>query len=410
MLALGATVVLGLLVSVLAAIMKGGEANGLAALGTSLAILLIAVSFGQTVLQADLRSVASSRYSVALSIVQLLVTLGLVSLRPKGTSLLLGMTVAHFAILMMIMRNLDLPGISALSALTRSDIAQHLSYGTPLMGWFICAQLLNSSSRLVVGHVAGVSAVAIYSSSYTLTTMFMGFVLAPLLTASHPLVMSAAGVGERRRTELLMRRASAYTVLLGAGMLASVFALREELLSLLAPDYAEGASVVLWVGLGFLMWRMALIGHKALEIERRTALMLGLAALSAGVSVMLALFFVPGQGYRGAALATLAGYAVYAVSVYLVARRTSIGWPLPWGCVLRSCVAALVSAGVARALATFLAGQAFLLRVTAAAVACACVYLGTLHVLGERTLWALVEIAISTIRALYSANKGRSRP
>jgi O-antigen/teichoic acid export membrane protein len=410
MLALGATTAVGSIVSVLVAARTRGAANDLAALGLSLAILVIAVGFAQAILQADLRPVASARYSVALGIVQLLATVGLVVLRPKGTSLLLGMAIAHSCALVMMARSLRLPGIHILSTLTRSDIAQHMSYGVPLMGWFACAQLLHSGGRLVVGRLAGVSAVAIYSSGCTLTTTLLAFVLAPLLTASHPLVMSTVGVGQGDKVELLIGRASAYTALLGAGTLAAVFALRKDLISLLAPDYAEGAQVVFWVGLGFLIWRMALIGHKSLEIERRTTVMLGLGALSATVNVMLGLWFVPWQGYRGAAVATFVSYSVYGVAVYLATRRTSIGWSIPWSSVLRSGIAALVSAGAAQAVAAFFAGQALLVRLVCAGTACACLYVGALLVLGEPGLWVLLEVAKRAVLQRSSGSERENRP
>jgi len=308
-------------------------------------------------LQADLRSVRYSQFSVIQAILRFVLALGWVYFIAKDiVGLLWGMLLAQLILIMPMAYTLGFHRVILHPAKVTIPFAEFLkqfaSYGFPMIGWFMGAQLLNISDRYLLQIFRNSAEVGIYAPNYNLVASVFALVTAPLLTAAHPLLMKAAGSTDvdKKQLETLITSFSRYFLLVALPVAAFVSVFSREIATIfLGAEFREGHVIIPIILFGFLAWNFSMYGHKGLEIRGRTRTMLVYVLVCAATNVVLNLYFIPRYGYMGAAITTLISFFLYPVLVYFGTRR-EIAWHIPWKSMGKIGLAVLFSAGCVYAL------------------------------------------------------------
>ncbi|WP_224448680.1 oligosaccharide flippase family protein [Haloprofundus salilacus] len=203
-------------------------------------------------------------------------------------------------------------------------------FGFPLIGWALAHNLLNFSDRFILELLRGSASVGVYSSNYTLAARAAGLAFGPMIQAIHPLVMNAWDGGTEEQLAADVFRYTRYLALVGVPIVAFSLVLSRPLTDfILDSQYAAGYLVVPLVTAGLFLWNLANVGHKPLEVGERSRTMLVGVCLALAVNIVLNFPLIQLYGYLGAALASLVGFALYPVFVYIVSRRF-VAWRFPW--------------------------------------------------------------------------------
>jgi O-antigen/teichoic acid export membrane protein len=222
------------------------------------------------------------------------------------------------------------------------------SFGIPFALTGIGDQTLAFSDRFIIGALLGPAAVGLYSTNYSIAEKLLILVQAPLIYAAQPRIISLWESGARADAERLVRTATRWLIMLGAPVLTFTI-VRGDLLSdvVLGDKYVEAHIVIPLVTASILLWAASQYGHVSFQLSRTTWIISG-ALLCAAVANVLSVFVLTNTiGYLGGAFGTGIGYIVYAVIIFVMARRSG---PLPWRIPWRTLARVICSAAVAAAL------------------------------------------------------------
>ncbi|GGL36243.1 polysaccharide export protein [Halarchaeum grantii] len=215
-------------------------------------------------------------------------------------------------------------------------IAKRLTgYGFPMLGWLFGLTLLTFIDRVLLEYFSTASAVGIYSANYTLIQTGLPLVLAPVIEASHPVIMQEWNGENHEKIADLIARYSRYFLILGipATIFAAVISRPLSILAL-GTDFRAGYVIIPIIAVSLFIWNFAMIGHKGLEVQDETGLMsfgIGLAVLA---NIVLNYIAIPLYGFLGAAVATLISTGIYTIYAYLMSIRT-VQWEIPKSTVFR---------------------------------------------------------------------------
>jgi O-antigen/teichoic acid export membrane protein len=203
----------------------------------------------------------------------------------------------------------------------RHTIRRMLSYGIPMMIWFVASGLLAVEDRYFIQYFRDESEVGIYSINYGLITGLSAFITVPVIMAIGPILYrqwndrNILGV---ERT--ISRMTSAYICLALISLGVVIISAKPLVDVLLGESFRSGFFIIVPVFIGRILWGLATIGHKTLELRENTITMVWGALLAAIVNFILNLIFIPRFGYGAAAYTTLISYAAYAVFTFFQAR------------------------------------------------------------------------------------------
>lgn len=275
-------------------------------------------------------------------------------------------------------------GFGADSIRIDSAFARRMArYGFPLIGWLVGQTLLNFGDQALIQLLRGSEATGIYASNYSVVHYGLGLVFAPFVTAVGPVVMNIwEGDNEEELAETVADM-TRYLLLVGVPTVIGISALNRVLSGLLLDEsYLGGAIIIPFVAGGLLLWNVAIIGQKAIEVEERTTVLFGGIGLAVAVNLVANVPLIIWFGYVGAAIATLASFAIYAVFVYIVSQRY-IPWRLPQRSIRNVGVASFGL--LVPYIGVFALGWEGTGGLVAASVAGAIGYLVLIYLLGELT-------------------------
>lgn len=312
-----------------------GHIPGGVALVGAAGALVLGSALMTTLLPVLAASFRPAPYTLALSGAAMLsvgVSAALVLLEgPHVVYLVLGPAVAGLLVLPLVVQRVPLMAPRRLwerrhEPKVRQTLRRFLAYGTPLATWFVLTALLSTGDRYVLAWISGTRAVGVYSVNYNLASQAVGLLNLPMVTAAWP-VIARQWAGERREAMAQSLRAlSTFYLTLSLGVAAAVWAASRPLTYLLLGHAFRAGYVVYGPILAAtVLWGLARIGQKSLELHERTAWMVKDAAVAAAASLLLTALLAPVWSYMGAAWATLAGYALYTALIWRDARRC-----IPW--------------------------------------------------------------------------------
>ncbi len=234
-----------------------------------------------------------------------------------------------------------------------------LAFSLPLVPHLVAHWLLAMSDRMILEHYVGIAGVGIYSSAYVfiqgvnMVAVSMNRAWTPLFTRNY---------GEESQRPFIGQSITHFlTTITGTTIILT--ALSPTLIRIFyAENYAAAATVAPILALGGLFQGTYYIYVAGLFYFKRTKI-IPIITITAGlVNISLNFLWIPIMGLKGAAWATLVGYAVLALGVQLGCRSVT-NLPIEWWRVWKLAAVAVPITAVAFALdGIFLPGYELLVK------------------------------------------------
>ncbi len=205
-----------------------------------------------------------------------------------------------------------------------------LRFGLPYMPAGIAAMMIQVGDRLVMKHLTDDATIGIYQANYRLG-IFMMLVVSMYDYAWRPFFLTNAGAPNAKA---LFARILTYFVLAGSLIILALSLFMPDLVairifgrSIIDPRYWGGLGIVPVVLLGYLFLGVYNNLIAGIYIEKKTQHLPAITATGAVVNIAVNFALIPVMGMMGAALATLAAYAVMAAVLFIVVQRF---YPVPY--------------------------------------------------------------------------------
>jgi O-antigen/teichoic acid export membrane protein len=243
-----------------------------------------------------------------------------------GAIALLARSIGAFGVALAVTLSTLAVGVAALASWSRDPgLATDRRLGAPLLrfslplvahGFGMAA--LGGFDQIVVRQILGPEATGVYAFAYRLGMVMQALCVAlSALWTPRALELLAAGAARERLDALAQRGANA---LLGAGLaLMAALPIAARLVG--GERYADAAALVplvVYAYLWFLLYLIAMV--YLLHAERTARIALG-TAVAALVSIALDYLLVPRLGLPGAAVASIAGYALLFATTWCQMRH-----------------------------------------------------------------------------------------
>ena len=218
---------------------------------------------------------------------------------------------------------------------------EFLRFSIPLIPNSALYRLFDFGDRYLLAHFLGTAAVGIYFVSYTAASFF-ATLTAPLHLILLPAIAEFWNRGDREHIADYLRGAIHYTLIAALPALVAAILLPTELLAILTPtSYAEAAHSLSILALGFFAFSLGVPADHLLVAAGKTRVLFAVNSAMVVGNVVLNILLIPRFGLVGAAIATLAGHLIYALTTVILARRI-IPFVLPWRTILLGGVNALL--------------------------------------------------------------------
>lgn len=201
-----------------------------------------------------------------------------------------------------------------------------LAFSLPLVPAAAASWALNLADRPLLQAITGSEAtVGVYTMGYT-----AGLVINALAIQPFGLAWGAAYWEISRADDAPRTFARAMTWFLAIAAFAALFlsAIGTDVLRLLVgPEFEQSRFIVPFSAFSFVLYGAYTIGATGLNIVGRTRVVAVTMFVAAAISLALNLALIPTLGMYGAAISTVAGYALLAA---LTGWRSQRHYPVPW--------------------------------------------------------------------------------
>lgn len=191
-----------------------------------------------------------------------------------------------------------------------------LSLSIPLIGYSLAAQILNVSDRMMIGQMVNNSAVGIYSTLYTVSSISL-MVWQAIHSSFVPYLFKSL---ESKNTGI--KKISLQLMILYAGVAVALTYLAPEIVRILATEeYYEAIYIMPPIAAGVFFTAFANIYSDIAVYYKKTKYVMYPAAIAALVNLVLNYIFIKAYGYMAAAYTTLFSYILMALFQGLWARK-----------------------------------------------------------------------------------------
>ncbi len=200
-----------------------------------------------------------------------------------------------------------------------------LPYGIPMAIWLGLSALLNTSDRFVIKYFMDAKAVGVYSAVYDVVYNSFGLLLAPILYAAHPRIVSLWNKGEEFASMALMKKAIVLEICLGIIAVIGLQVLSPLLVTcILGKPDATANQLVAPVAAGAVLWQLAMLVHKRLEMTRKMTRMIVYVSCALVVNFVGNILLIPSYGYIASAYTTAISAFVYMLLVFMDALYNNV--------------------------------------------------------------------------------------
>lgn len=279
-----------------------------------------------------------------------------------------------------------------------------LAFGIPMAGYELASQVLVLGDRYVIQNLLGAQPLGIYVAAYNMCDYVKILALSSFAAAALPTYSRLwEEQGAAATAEFLERFLHVY-VAVAALVVALTAATGGQVLAVLASEkYRAGEVVVPWVIAGMVLEGVVMVCGAGLYLAKRSKTIMALVAGAALLKLALSLWWVPGWGIVGSAVATLVSYAALLLMSMLLGRGT-LAVPLPLPALLKFGAAAAVAWWAARGLHFGGDVPTGLLRASIVTLVFAALALGS-----DATLRARGGQAIAKLRARFGGGSTSQR-
>lgn len=191
-----------------------------------------------------------------------------------------------------------------------------LSLSIPLIGYSLAAQILNVSDRMMIGQMVNNSAVGIYSTLYTVSSISL-MVWQAIHSSFVPYLFKSL---ESKDTGI--KKISLQLMILYAGVAVVLTYLAPEIVRILATEeYYEAIYIMPPIAAGVFFTAFANIYSDIAVYYKKTKYVMYPAAIAALVNLVLNYIFIKAYGYMAVAYTTLLSYILMALFQGLWARK-----------------------------------------------------------------------------------------
>jgi O-antigen/teichoic acid export membrane protein len=195
-----------------------------------------------------------------------------------------------------------------------------LSYGLPVMalqgGWWV----LDAADRFILGALAPLATVALYSVGYAVGRILISISQA-VNQAFTPFFFQTVRDEDPEAHDVFAYSATYFLLVIAAlGVLVIVFS-HEAVLFFGGPAYHGADDVVPVIALAATIQGLFYVPSRGLLQIKRTGSFPWIVLAGAGLNVSLNLALIPSFGMMGASYATVAGYVIAVVATFVVAHR-----------------------------------------------------------------------------------------
>jgi O-antigen/teichoic acid export membrane protein len=189
-----------------------------------------------------------------------------------------------------------------------------LVFGFPLIGYEIANIVLDCGDRVLVQYYLGSESVGYYSAAYNLSAYVQELLMTPLSLALFPIYMKIWTTRGKQETQEFLSRSLDHFLILACGVVCVVSATaRDGVILLASRKFQEAHRLVPLLVVGLVLYAVHVFLQAGLLIYKKTYTMTKLVFWACVLNVVLNALLLPRIGLVGAAVATLASYAVLIV-------------------------------------------------------------------------------------------------
>ena len=201
-----------------------------------------------------------------------------------------------------------------------------LSFALPLVPAAIAGWALNLSDRPLLQALTGSSdVVGVYTLGYTAGLVVNALVIQPFALAWGAAHWEVSRSEDAPRT---FARVLTWFLAIAAGVALLLSAIGTDVIRLLTgPDFELSRFIVPFSAFSYVLYGAHAVVASGLSITGRSGLVAITMGIAAAATVVLNLVLIPWLGMYGAAISTVAGYALLAASSGVLSHRH---YPVPW--------------------------------------------------------------------------------
>ncbi|MDW5562454.1 MAG: oligosaccharide flippase family protein [Methanomassiliicoccus sp.] len=217
---------------------------------------------------------------------------------------------------------------------------RNMKFGLPLAPNNIIRWVIQSSDRILVNLILGLTMAGIYSAAYNIGGV-MFLIVAPIQMILYPTLAKLYDEGNIDEVKEYMRRSFRYYMMLAMPAVVGLSILASPIMiAMTNPNYAIGAIVIPLVAIAGLANGMFKFVENVTHLVKKTHLNLITFGFPALTDVVLVLVLTPHMGIAGAALATTISYIEMLIIGVLISRKF-LRFSVEWNFVLKSAAASL---------------------------------------------------------------------
>ncbi len=216
--------------------------------------------------------------------------------------------------------------------LNRESLTKMLPFGLTNVPAYIGAMMVQVIDRPIVQMYLGLGAVGIYQANYRMGFIMMVFV-SLFEYAWRPFFMRQHKTDDQKARLLFARIFTYFMLIAGVAFLLLSFFLPYLLSTpifgrqLLRNDYLSGMNIIPVILFAYIFQGMYTNFIAGIYIKERNKVLPLITGIGAVVNIIVNILLIPILGIMGAALATLAAYAVMAYAIYLPSKKA---YPVPY--------------------------------------------------------------------------------
>lgn len=205
----------------------------------------------------------------------------------------------------------------------------YLKFSIPLIPSSALYRLFDAGDRYLLAHFLNHAAVGVYFVSYTAASFFTT-IISPIHLVLLPALAELWNEDNKEKIGEYMADIIGYTAILSLPFMAFAILIPTELLSMLTSEaYAESAHYLPILALGFLAFSIGVPGDHLLVAAGKTHVLFLINGAMVLANLTMNILLIPRIGISGAALSTLAGHLIYALTVLVLARQI-VSFAIPW--------------------------------------------------------------------------------
>jgi O-antigen/teichoic acid export membrane protein len=217
----------------------------------------------------------------------------------------------------------------------------YLKFSIPLIPNSALYRLFDAGDRYLLAHFLNHAAVGVYFVSYTAASFFTTIV-SPVHLVLLPALAELWNNGDKDKIGEYISDIIRYTAILSLPFMALAILIPAEILTVLTSStYVESAQFVPILALGFLAFSLGVPGDHLLVAAGKTHVLFFVNSAMVIANLAMNIILIPRIGISGAALSTLAGHLIYALTVLFLARRI-VSFTIPWRSLITSLLNAIV--------------------------------------------------------------------